>query len=183
MSSRVNSLSVPREFAKTTLASMYLEKRPMWEIANKLDTSTATCYRMLKEVKTDWIQDAVKDFSLRQAEELANIDNLEREYWDAWKRSQSEQKSKRDEIEAGVLSKTVKSRAKRDGSSVFLSGIQWCIEQRCKILGLHAPKEMRVEQFTNQSDMDKMSEGELRQILIDHKVAVDATYEVKNESE
>lgn len=182
-SSRKTKLQVPREFAKTTLANMYLEKRPMWQIAKKLETSEATCYRMLKEVKADWIQSAVRDFSVRQAEELQAVDKLEKEYWDAWKRSQAAQKSTQDTTEAGVLAKTVKSKAKRDGSTVFLSGIQWCIEQRCKILGLHAPKEMRVEQFTAGAEVSKMSDGELEGILKRNGVSIEAVFEeVANES-
>lgn len=172
-----SQIDLPREFAKQTLSEMYLQRRPMWEVAQKLEVSVATCYRMLKEVKAHWLEKAIRDFSVRQAEELANIDNLEKEYWTAWKRSQKEQKSTADTIEAGVLAKTVKQKTKRDGASVFLSGIQWCIEQRCKILGLHAPKEMRIEQFNHDNDVEKMSTSELAEILKKHDVAVEAVFE------
>ncbi len=56
---------------------------------------------------------------------------MEREYWDAREHSK--------------LNKEVEAKAEevQVGEPMFLAGIQWWIEKRCDLLGLHAPERQQ----------------------------------------
>ena len=102
--------------------------------------------KMLKR----WRDKAVGDVGVRKAEELARIDRLETEYWEAWDRSK--ESSKTVQAKKGGESQTVIQTVKdSDGDPRYLQGVQWCIEQRCKIIGLYAPVRTNVT-FGNLND-------------------------------
>ena len=97
-----------------------------------------------------WQMSAIANLDQRKRIELAKIDNLEREYWQSWLTSGGS---------AGVT-KTVETitsdgseKAKEGGKSStkiweetgdvrYLSGVQWCINKRCEILGINAPRKI-----------------------------------------
>ena len=80
------------------------------------------------------------------SKELAKIDNLEREAWEAWENSKKEkQKSfnktiydgepkegQKPKIKTNEASKTIEA---SDGNSEFLKVVQWCIDKRLEIIG------------------------------------------------
>ena len=96
-----------------------------------------------------------------KARELAKVDNLEREYWDAWARSQ-------EEAETRTVTKDSKGGSTVDryegqvGDSRFLSGVQWCINKRCEILGLNAASRNINFDVTDLSDdqLERVASGE-----------------------
>jgi hypothetical protein len=90
--------------------------------------------------------------------ELDRIDHLEREAWDAWERSKRhrlvsvsgiEEKSTGsaadDRPAAPTETRTREETRKTDqvGDPRFLEKVAWCIDQRCKILGLHAAVRLK----------------------------------------
>ena len=86
----------------------------------------------------------MRDFDEARAQELAKVDLLELEYWQAWQRScqdaETETLRQRQTTDGKVndFSKVTKGQA---GDKRFLDGVQWCIERRCKILGIDAPSK------------------------------------------
>ena len=129
------------------IADLYLQGWPQVDIAREIRRSPATVSRDIKALQKDWLNSALVDFNEAKARELAKVDRLEREYWDAWERSKQDaevittkgkgkHKNKPEQLER------THKREGQVGDSRFLSGIQWCIEQRCKILGLEAPKRI-----------------------------------------
>lgn len=125
------------------VADKYLKGWTQQDIADKYRVNQATISRDLAAIKDQWIQSAIVDFDSAQARELARIDKLERQYWDAWDRSQEEikkasqrQKGPKSSPSFTETSQTVEERV---GDPRYLSGVQWCIEMRCKLLGLFAP--------------------------------------------
>ena len=80
--------------------------------------------------------------------ELAKVNKLEQEYWEAWERSKTAKR--RTEIEGGemvgsnITGGTVKKRTTEQifGDPRYLEGVQWCIERRCRMLGLDQPLEI-----------------------------------------
>lgn len=107
----------------------------------------------VKAVEREWVQHYLKDVNTMKAKELARIDRIEREAWLAWEKSkqalsvtekeqvENEQSDKSD----SVYQKHRKVRAKkveteRDADEKFMNIVQWCVEQRCKILGINAPQ-------------------------------------------
>jgi len=76
-----------------------------------------------------------------KARELAKVDRLEREYWTAWGRSCKDAETLRQEGSGEKPSRVVKIKRPRNGDPAFLRGVQWCIERRCKIIGVDAPSK------------------------------------------
>ena len=102
----------------------------------------------LRALQKQWQKSALVDINKAKAQELAKVDRLEREYWDAWERSCQDAETTRQEgsgkdITIGELpsiQKVVILRKGQAGDPRFLQGVQWCIERRCKILGIDAPE-------------------------------------------
>jgi hypothetical protein len=101
-----------------------------------------------------WQQSALANLNEKKALELAKVDQLERTYWQAWEDSRKTRETttstteKTSAAESIAHAKTPPLRLKaamrkeaRDGNPAFLEGVQWCINKRCAILGLDAPKK------------------------------------------
>jgi len=135
------------------IAGEYLRGRYQSDIAKDLNITQQQISYDLKEVRKRWLKSAVMDFDALKAKELAKIDALESELWSAWKNSQGVAKRKilaalsgvAEEVladaedAAGVIEGAVNSEDV-PGDPRFLQGILKCIERRCAILGLDAPK-------------------------------------------
>jgi hypothetical protein len=136
------------------VAALYSERKTQTFIADELGISQTTVSRDIKALMKQWRESSIALIEERVAEELGKINNLEREYWEAWHRSCGTQEISRTKIiasasKAGVLSgqqPVEKSIQKRDliGNSAFLAGVQWCIDRRCKLLGLDQPEKREV---------------------------------------
>jgi hypothetical protein len=115
------------------------------------------------------LDSALINFNEAKANELAKIDNLEREYWDAWERSKTQKetkssKAKPDPTDANVGRVTEQMEKTEDllGNAAFLRGVQWCINKRCEILGLDSmTKSLNVdfEQLSDQQ-LERIANGE-----------------------
>ncbi len=125
-----------RELDLARIAAMFLEQRPQTEIAKELGLVQSVISRDLAEVKRRWRMSSLIDINEAKQRELARIDALESEYWQAWERSCHERVKTRTEQEGQAI-KAIVTREQRDGNPAFLNGIQNCIEQRCKILGIY----------------------------------------------
>ncbi len=128
------------------ISDLYLQGLLQAEIAARIGVGQATVSRDLKALRKEWLKDSKADFGQAKAKELAKIDRLEREYWQAWRRSCQDAETTTqkgvtaaDKVTRKEVSKTAKGQA---GDSRFLAGVQWCIERRCKILGIDAPKSV-----------------------------------------
>jgi len=134
------------------IADLYLQGWIQADIAAELGISQQTISNDIAALQSDWLASALIDFNEAKAGELAKIDRLEREYWQAWERSCQDAETltqkthgaiQKRETEDGQfvaerpaeVTKTAKGQA---GDPRFLQGVQWCIERRCKILGVDA---------------------------------------------
>ena len=137
---------IERARDRRLIAPMYLiEKISQGEIAERLNARGDVAYTItqqtvsndLKALENEWLQAGLMDLDEAKARELARIDALECEYWEAWRESISSGVKVSKEKKRGDEVVTVRQEVtKASGDSRFLQGIQWCIEQRCKILGL-----------------------------------------------
>jgi hypothetical protein len=128
------------------VAAAYLDGRPQWEIAEREGIAQQTVSDDLKAIRKEWRASALMDFDARQAQELAKIDNLETMAREAWERSCKDAETFRvktetegkDEQGRPIQGKTISEKTSRGqaGDPRFLERIGWCIDQRCKILGL-----------------------------------------------
>lgn len=167
---RLRGVLVPRgpediasEGLRVDISKMYLARVSIEDIAAHYEKDNRWVYNHLRDIRALWRESAAKQFGERQAEELARIDRMEEEYWVAWEKSKVEKKRRRGQAEVNNWSE----RAKHAGNPKFLDGIQWCIDQRCKILGLHAPKEIAMRHLKegDRSVVEQLSEVELKKII------------------
>jgi len=93
------------------------------EIGEKFGFSPQQMSDELKAIGAEWRAATVRRSDEAKARELAKLDNLEREYWEAWQRSREQAK-----------------KTKQNADPWFLEGIERCIGIRCELRGLLAPK-------------------------------------------
>jgi hypothetical protein len=130
---------------RAEIARLYLQRMTQAEIGQHLGLSRQQVGYDLNAVREEWLQSSLMDFNARKAEELARIDRLEREYWDAWEASKKERQTSTTEQTTDADGERLKAgirKTEQTGDPRYLSGVQWCIEQRCKILGLNAPQKI-----------------------------------------
>ena len=169
------------------IVRLYLKQKSHKEIAQTMNVSVHYVGRQLKQIKDAWLESTLVDFNRRQNQELARIDALEAEYWTAWEGSKSDESREAleyvDEDSIMRLSRKRLETIKKNGTSSFLQGIQWCIEQRCKILGLHAPKEIKIDQHQRKTkELPELTREELRQIIAGQSKALAVEAEIVEEA-
>ena len=127
------------------ISNLYLQGWLQVDIADELDISHSTVSRDLTHLYKEWQESSLVDIDESKSRELAKVDRLEREYWQAWEKSCEDAETIRQEgtkTETGIQpEKIVKTAKGQAGDSRFLSGIQWCINKRCELLGLDAPEK------------------------------------------
>lgn len=138
---------------RRNISDLYLQGRLQADIAAKLNISQSTVSRDITWLQAQWLTSSLVNINKVKSKELAKIDRLEREYWTAWERSCEDAETLTQKTKGKVekrqdddgrfvaerpaeATKTSKGQA---GDPRFLAGIQWCIERRCKILGVDAP--------------------------------------------
>lgn len=159
------------------IAARYLRGEYQADIARDLGVSQQLISYDLKAIRAMWLQSAIRDFDAARAEELAKIDAVESEYWSAWERSKlnkeiavQEQNDepivlKDDKGAEQVSSKTRKRVSLRkegqSGNPAYLAGILTCIDKRCQILGLDAPKRYQInwDELTPEQE-ERLARGE-----------------------
>jgi len=139
------------------ISDLYLQGWLQADIATEIGVSAPTVSRDLKALQAAWLQSALLDFNEAKARELAKVDRLEREYWEAWERSceaeetvtqrtKGEVERWQDDDSGKFVAKrpadVTKARKERIGDPRFLQGVQWCIDRRCKVLGVDAAQKL-----------------------------------------
>lgn len=128
------------------ISALYLQGKPQYEIAELVDVNQSQVSRDLKHLKKEWLKSAIRDFDEAKSQELAKIDNLEQEYWDAWEKSKEDYKQTTKRAKGKNEKTTEKEQIEKNvivfGDPAFLKGVQWCIDKRCKILGIDAPQKI-----------------------------------------
>lgn len=126
-----------------TEARLYLRGWSQADIAEHLGVDRSTVTRDLQSLHEQWQQEALKDIDQVKQLELARIDRLEREHWDAWERSKMPAEGEQEAIAGpGGFVVTLHSRRGQVGDARFLNGALDCVVRRCAILGIDAPKKI-----------------------------------------
>lgn len=159
---------------RRNISRMYLRGMSQIEIAEELGLSQPTVSRDLKILQSEWREKRIYDIDEKKNIELAKIDNLELEYWQAWRRSLEDAETKMIEkqgvIKDGdkenkIIGSRVKQTDKKEGQSgnpAFLRGVEWCINKRCEILGLNAGNKNLNIDLSNLSteQLERLAKGE-----------------------
>ena len=72
---------------RSRVAELYLRGVAQYKIAEELNVTPAQISMDLKKLAQQWQQSSMENMDKIKARELAKIDKLEREYYDAWIRS------------------------------------------------------------------------------------------------
>src|SRR5262249_7786011 len=132
---------------RAEIANLYLQRKTQREIGEQLGLSRQQIGYDLDAVREERLQSSLMGFNKRKAEELARSYHLEPQYPLAWEASKQVHETTATEQIRGGEGERVKAAIRKEdqtGDPRYLAGVQWCIEQRCKLLGLHAPTESRL---------------------------------------
>lgn len=135
---------------RAEIAVLYCQGWTQARIGQKLGLSQPAVFADLEVVRQEWRASAVMAMDQRKSQELAKLDRVEAVAWEAWERSCQQAETLFAETIKGrvdkegkplpELQKTSKTLKGQVGDPRFLERVGWCIERRCKILGMDAPE-------------------------------------------
>jgi hypothetical protein len=128
---------------RNQVAELYVQGRYQAEIGQLLGVTQQQVSLDLKAIQQEWLKASVRNFDTIRAEQLAKIDRIEREAWQAWERSLKQREVTIQEVteSATRINKVTLRKEGQDGDPRYLQVIQKCIDQRCDLLGLSTSTE------------------------------------------
>jgi len=137
---RRSDIQIERD--RQEIARLYLQGIIQADIAARLGMTQQMVSYDLKRIRKAWLQSSISNYDERVAVELAKIDNLEVEYWQAWQRSTQVKESSTAKVvtdSSGERNEVSTKQEQMTGDEKFLAGVRWCIDRRLKLFGLDAP--------------------------------------------
>jgi hypothetical protein len=137
---------------RAKIAGMYLRGTSQYRIAEEMRCTREMVTYDLRAIREEWRKSAIFDINTARSQELARLDEIERECWAAWEESKRpkeatstrQRRKTGDGDEGGTTTQEAGRRVEnREGNSIFMDKILECVDKRCKLLGLYAPTEMR----------------------------------------
>jgi hypothetical protein len=162
-----------READLAEISRLYCSGWRQADIADRLSVSQQQISLDLKAIFADWRK--ARDGAITEwtNAELAKINALEVEYWDAWRRSCEDRTRvvKGARVTPGKTGKQTATNATTTtetllGNPAYLAGVQWCIERRCKILGIDAPIKVAPTDPAGTNPYMGMSDDRLRAEIV-----------------
>ena len=140
-----------RERDRRIISELYLLKISQLEMPYELKFKTGAYYLLsqpminyeLKKIKKMWKTEGLIDFNFAKNKELARIDALEYEHWQAWNKS-----------------------INPNGNPKYLDGVLKCIDSRCKLFGFYDQKSNVEKDHPNNSKYSDLSIEEVRERLV-----------------
>ncbi len=139
---------------RKNVARRYLRGETQWEIARAFEVNQSTISDDLAAIRVEWLGIAVLDMDAIKAKELARIDEVERQAWAAWTKSQENAETLKDRT-SGNTSMTEKVSKGQAGDPRFLDVVLKCVERRCKILGVEESRPPSANDYTDATDDDR----------------------------
>ncbi len=126
------------EQRRQQVADLYVKGSTQSQIARHLGVAQSTVSADLKAIRREWRDSRIRDFDEAVAMELKKLDNLEREAWSGWERTQQPAESTK-VTQDGSGKKAEKTVKQQQGNPRFLEQVHRCIAGRRTLLGLDAP--------------------------------------------
>lgn len=150
-----------RERDLAITADLYCKGYTQVRIAQVVGVSNVQIFRDIETIHRRWLVDAKISTEDAVNRELQKINRLEMEAWEAWTRSREPkelQTTERTDLPPVMVTgpdgrttpvqaqrnRVAIQRQQRDGDPRFFTTVQWCIERRCKLLGLDAPEKVDI---------------------------------------
>jgi hypothetical protein len=153
-----------REYDLAFIAPLYCRNMPQTKILEELirehtrtgresiGISLPTLSDDIELIQKRWINSSLVSFNELKARELAKIDALERAYWDGYERAmqtkaETETTEESEDSEKPYTKKTRREKREEDllSGKYWLDGVEKCIVNRCKVLGLFEPDKFQVD--------------------------------------
>jgi|SRR5579859_2668006 len=143
-----------------TVESLYLSGKTQADIAVHIGVSQQQISKYLVKLQKAWLDRLGEQLESAKGRELARLDRLEREYWQAWDRScqpaqttvnRAKTVSTKEFTEQGLIDVPALEREwthterGQAGDPRFLEGVSRCIEMRLKIVGGFADKTLVIK--------------------------------------
>lgn len=189
-----------READLVVVARLYLERHPVVKIVEWLNDNRP--YRVrpgqvqsdLTKIRTIWLTECARLVNERKAEELAKLDLIEAEAWQAWHNSKRDSKRTfaRQQKASGQKDGTTVQGALteiRDGDPRFLAMVFQCVDKRLQILGVSTRSvqltgpgggPIKLEDVTHYDDLPTEDILELERVLAKHPAVPRVTLPAAN---
>lgn len=164
---RITPVEARKLNEKQLIVSLYLQGNSMARVKDLAEEQTgghrfgmATIRKYVNEATEEWKARKTEMVDNHKAIELEKINRLEATYWDAWARScevlvNKTKIKKKGDGERMALAQVRDDEKQTVGDPRFLSGIQWCTEMRCKILGIEVPQTaLQMNSVTNNTQVN-----------------------------
>lgn len=151
------------------IASLYLQGKYQSEIAREVGVTQQQVSYDLKALRAAWLQSSLRDFDAAKSEELRRVDEIERQYWRGWERSQQPRAVTVTEQMQGAKASRKASVRREDqtGDPRFLDGVLKCIERRCSILGLDAARSYKINwDALSDVQLERLASGERWELVV-----------------
>lgn len=140
-----NPMSMATAERRATVSRLRATGMTLERIADQVGVSTSTVAEDCRQAQELWLEAARQNRQIWIAQELENLDVIQREALQEWLRSRQPAQEIRKENDSGAAggtprTKTTRSRRGRVGDSRLLAVILKCVEQRRALLGLDAPQ-------------------------------------------
>jgi transposase len=143
-----------REQRRNLVLEHYLRGWSFSKISKELKVVRSTISKDISAIREEWRRSRADSFHSEQLHELARIDAIEREAWAQWESSKAEEVTTRAETEVLITEengrqvrkpgaeRVIRVTKTRNADPRYMDTIRWCVEMRCKLLGLLAPSKM-----------------------------------------
>ena len=130
------------------ISRLYLHGYSVETIASQTGLGERLVQAEITAIRKDWLSRTHLNMQQATFQQLDRIDAIEHEAHQGWIRSLGpvtvETRQATTTARGTVNRATVRSGGERDGNPAFLAQMAWCVEQRCKILGLEKPVAVEV---------------------------------------
>lgn len=123
------------------ISRLYLQNLPRYKIAELTSRHPSQISRDLRALEKRWKEEQLFNLDSVKVRQLASINEVERNAWQAWNESTGEHQTVTEN--QGNRGHFVMVRKEtRAGDPRFLAIVLDCIKRRCDLLGLDAPKQI-----------------------------------------
>lgn len=134
-----------REHDLALIATLYLKAKTQADIAAELGIAQSQVSYDLKTIHKRWRESSLVNINEAKQRELARIDHLEFEYWRAWEGSLGEKtKTRTAKVQGSDAVWASVEKEQMLGNPAYLTGVQWCIAERCKIFGIYEATKIAI---------------------------------------
>ena len=144
---------------RATIARLFLEGKTGLEIADLVNVSPSQVSRDLKIISGAWQKSAIGSIAEKKAQDLAEIHQVKRELWSAWKRSKKVITKERKKYKLNTLVETIEEKTEASGDPRYMAELLKALKQEAELMGYHADQKLNL-------NFDQMSDSLLEGLLL-----------------